>query len=92
MKISQGDIFRRREQLIDYLQQKEQASVIELAEYFNVSTVTIRRDLLFLEKKKMIERFYGGVKLVPVSQQKIDHTLEKVIFQSLRSSINYHHF
>lgn len=77
MKISQGDIFRRREQLIDYLQQKEQASVVELAEYFNVSAVTIRRDLLFLEKKKMIERFYGGVKLVPVSQQKINHTLEK---------------
>lgn len=64
MKTSQGDVFKRREKLIEYLHETEQASVTDLAEFFKVSPVTIRRDLLFLEKKKMIERFYGGVKLL----------------------------
>ncbi|MTD40232.1 DeoR family transcriptional regulator [Erwinia sp. CPCC 100877] len=64
MKISQGDVFRRRENLIEKLKEQERLSVNELAAYFKVSAVTIRRDLLFLEKKKMIERYYGGVRLL----------------------------
>lgn len=65
MKTSQGDVFRRREHLLERLKEAEYLTVNELADFFNVSTVTIRRDLLFLEKKKMIERFYGGVRLLP---------------------------
>jgi DeoR/GlpR family transcriptional regulator of sugar metabolism len=64
MKISQGDVFRRREKLIEKLKDQGRLSVKELAAYFKVSAVTIRRDLLFLEKKKMIERYYGGVRLL----------------------------
>ncbi|OTN88922.1 hypothetical protein A5819_001414 [Enterococcus sp. 7E2_DIV0204] len=73
MKTSQGDVFRRRENIIEQLLQEQQLTVKELATLFNVSAVTIRRDLLFLEKKKMIERFYGGVKLIqtPLSVQRI---------------------
>ncbi|WP_207695955.1 hypothetical protein DOK67_0001109 [Enterococcus sp. DIV0212c] len=70
MKISQGDIFRRRERLIELLNEGQSLTVNELALFFNVSAVTIRRDLLFLEKKKMIERFYGGVRLIPVQPLK----------------------
>jgi DeoR family transcriptional regulator of aga operon len=74
MKTSQGDVFRRRENLIEKLKEQERLSVNELALYFKVSTVTIRRDLLFLEKKKMIERYYGGVKLVATQLSKAnDH-------------------
>jgi DeoR family transcriptional regulator of aga operon len=80
MKISQGDVFRRREQLIERLHQKEHLTVSELADYFNVSAVTIRRDLLFLEKKKMIERFYGGVKLVSSQQVSRTEKVEKSSF------------
>ena len=73
MKTSQVDVFRRRENIIEQLLQEQQLTVKELATFFNVSAVTIRRDLLFLEKKKMIERFYGGVKLIqtPLSVQRI---------------------
>ncbi|WP_429951267.1 DeoR family transcriptional regulator [Enterococcus sp. AZ101] len=65
MKTSQGDVFRRRENLLEQLKEAEYLTINELADFFNVSTVTIRRDLLFLEKKKMIERLYGGVRLLP---------------------------
>lgn len=74
MKASQGDVFKRREKLLEYLHETEQASVKELATFFKVSSVTIRRDLLFLEKKRMIERFYGGVKLL-VNQPRVPVSL-----------------
>lgn len=62
MKKSQGDIFQRREKILALLKHNEK-TVQSLAEYFHVSPVTIRRDLLFLEKKGLIERYYGGVRL-----------------------------
>lgn len=80
MKISQGDVFRRRENLIRRLRESDSLTVKELAKFFNVSAVTIRRDLLFLEKKKMIERFYGGVKLIPTNELKQPVQLEKITF------------
>lgn len=64
MKASQGDVFRRREQLIELLRRQGSCTINDLAASFKVSAVTIRRDLLFLEKKKMVERYYGGVRLV----------------------------
>lgn len=63
MKTSQGSVYRRREAVIQFIAQREQATVSELAAFFHVSLVTIRRDLLFLEKKRLIERFYGGVRI-----------------------------
>ncbi|EOL50734.1 DeoR/GlpR family DNA-binding transcription regulator [Enterococcus caccae] len=80
MKTSQGDVFRRRENLIEQLKQKEHLTVRELAKFFNVSAVTIRRDLLFLEKKKMIERFYGGVRLIEKQTLSQQPLLEKKVF------------
>lgn len=64
MKTSQGDVFRRRENLIRLLKENDALSVHQLATHFKVAPVTIRRDLLFLEKKKMIHRFYGGAQLI----------------------------
>ncbi|MEI5990297.1 DeoR family transcriptional regulator [Enterococcus crotali] len=80
MKTSQGDVFRRRENLIEYLKHSESLTVNELALFFNVSAVTIRRDLLFLEKKKMIERFYGGVRLLPDHELKHSAKQEETVF------------
>ena len=46
----------------EYIINKGDASVEELAKKFNVSEVTIRRDLSKLEKKGIISKYYGGVK------------------------------
>ncbi|MEI5994125.1 DeoR/GlpR family DNA-binding transcription regulator [Candidatus Enterococcus mansonii] len=80
MKISQGDVFRRREQLIERLKESERLTVTELANFFNVSAVTIRRDLLFLEKKKMIERFYGGARLLHKKKTISHSTFKEITF------------
>ena len=61
----------RKELIIDYMQKhNETASVAELCEYFQVSDMTIRRDLQALEKAQKLIRHHGGATLVqaPTSQ------------------------
>lgn len=52
---------KKREHLVaDYLRRKKSATVSELAKQFDVSEVTIRKDLNQLEKENLIERSFGG--------------------------------
>ncbi len=78
MKATQGSVFRRREALITYLDKYDYGTVSELADRFQVSEVTIRRDLLFLEKKQLIERYYGGVKRIKKSEKRESQQLGSV--------------
>jgi len=50
----------RREQILQELMQKPFASVSDLAQTFQCSQMTIRRDLERLESEGMIERSHGG--------------------------------
>jgi|SRR5699024_2101000 len=64
MKSSQGVIFNRREKIFHILKTHKQILVKELAEKMEVSEITIRRDLKYFENQALIERFYGGAKLI----------------------------
>ncbi len=50
--------------ILQHIQQNFSASIIELSEKFNVSSMTIRRDLDELEKNKLVVRVHGGA-IVP---------------------------
>lgn len=50
----------RREQIVEMARQNNTVKVDELAQRFTVSTVTIRNDLNYLERKGCIVRCYGG--------------------------------
>ena len=50
----------RREQMLSLIRQRGKIRVEELAELFNVSLMTVRRDLQALEEQGRIGRFYGG--------------------------------
>ena len=50
----------RQSRILQYIQQNYNASIIELSDHFNVSSMTIRRDLDALEKSKLIVRVHGG--------------------------------
>lgn len=50
----------RQKAIQQYLAKKGNASVAELFKMFNVSEMTIRRDLKDLEKKGVLRRTYGG--------------------------------
>lgn len=52
----------RRSGIVRLLQERGEVTVEELAERFDTSLMTIRRDLQFLEERQLIERFYGGAR------------------------------
>ena len=51
---------KRQEKIIQYLSEVKFAKVEQMAELFEVSVETIRRDLLELEKDSSIKRIRGG--------------------------------
>jgi DeoR family transcriptional regulator of aga operon len=59
-------INRRQEDILKELTQKGYVSVVDLCETLNVSTVTIRKDLNFLENEKLLHRTHGGASKQPI--------------------------
>jgi DeoR family fructose operon transcriptional repressor len=50
----------RKQQILQYIEKQDRASVGELSEAFQVSEVTIRRDLKELEQEGLLRRTHGG--------------------------------
>lgn len=51
----------RQKRLLEVVKDRSAISVRELCDYLQVSDATVRRDLTFLEKKKLLSRTHGGV-------------------------------
>lgn len=64
MKRERALVESRRSKLIDTLKSNGHVKVSDLAVEFNVSPLTIRRDLQYLEDNKKLERFYGGAAII----------------------------
>lgn len=80
MKRERAYVEGRRHQVLDMLQRNPQIRVDELAKRLDVSVVTIRRDLQFLEEKKQITRFYGGAR---VSKEAAGYMDDVTIYRDL---------
>lgn len=72
MKRERTYVEGRRKQILELLQENPQIRVDEIAEQLEVSVVTIRRDLQWLEDEKQVTRFYGGAKVTEASKGKVD--------------------
>lgn len=76
-------ISERREQLVLWLAQHRYASVPQLANNFQVSEMTIRRDLTALQDMGLVERTRGGVEIAhsaqepPFSVKRLLYAIEK---------------
>ena len=55
------DITQRREKLKEYILRKKDVPVSELAALVDVSNVTLRNDLIYLERKGICKRLFGKV-------------------------------
>ena len=64
MKRSKAYVNNRRDQIVAILEKDGKANVSDLAERFGVSPLTIRRDLDYLEERKILSREYGTAKLL----------------------------
>ena len=62
MKQSRTAILQRREQILDRLLQEGEVQVSELCCRFNMSEITIRRDLQEMEQRGLLQRFHGGAR------------------------------
>lgn len=60
MKRPRSSVDERRLEILKRIQEKDEIKVEELAEEFDLSLMTVRRDLQFLESRQLITRFYGG--------------------------------
>lgn len=64
MKNSVKSVTHRRQQILNKLIESPTLSPDDLASVFNVSAITIRRDLQFLEEHNRIQRHYGGATVI----------------------------
>lgn len=62
MKTSRSIVNSRREKILEAVRKGGDVSVARLSEQLQVSPLTIRRDLQYLEDHKLLERFYGGAR------------------------------
>lgn len=53
----------RQQQIVGWLREIQASTVLDLADHFQVSDETIRRDLKSLAEGGIVERFHGGVRL-----------------------------
>jgi DeoR/GlpR family transcriptional regulator of sugar metabolism len=64
MKNSNDIVYNRRKQIYDILRADGEVHINMVSKSFGVSPLTIRRDLDHFEERGLIERFYGGARLV----------------------------
>lgn len=64
MKNSKSIVFKRQQDLLQYLQEKKEIDIESAAAYLRVSATTVRRDLMMFEKQRLISRFHGGARLL----------------------------
>lgn len=63
MRRSNADVAKRRNALIAHLEDCKRATILELASLFDVSQLTIRRDVDYLEKQGVLSRDRGQIEL-----------------------------
>lgn len=64
MKKEKQYVDNRRQQIMHILHEDGEVRVENLADHLNISLLTVRRDLQYLEEQNQLVRFYGGAKLV----------------------------
>lgn len=89
MKVSKKEVDERRKKVMKVIQNEQKANVIELAERFQVSTLTIRRDLQFWEEKGAIIRNYGGAYLIQEFVENDEYDRERYMRAIAKRAASY---
>lgn len=75
MKREQAYVDNRRNQILEKLKRDSQVKVEELANELDCSFITIRRDLQYLEDRKLLMRVYGGAIAIETEKSKEEELL-----------------
>lgn len=74
----------RKQVILDMLKRDKQIYVSDLSQVFDVSSVTIRKDLQSLEEQGLLKRIHGGATTPSDSKTSVESTLEEL--QHLRTT------
>ena len=79
----------RRNKIIEFIKINKTISLVELINEFNVSEITIRRDLSLLEKRGLIDKIYGGATKKPeqISEIRYLRQLSKMVNEKRRIAV-----
>ena len=81
--MKRAEIEKRRKLISEYIQANGSLSTDDACRMFHVSDETIRKDFLFLEKLKIVDKYYGGARLhksditKPYTQRQDEHYFAK---------------
>lgn len=64
MKRDRKSVDERQNRILQMIREQGEVKVEDLAKTFDISLMTVRRDLQYLEEQKLISRFYGGATVV----------------------------
>lgn len=78
---------QRIEVILSKVKEKGIVSTLELTEELNVTEMTIRRDLKYLEDKKLLIRIHGGAKSIKKIQQEKLYDDRKVKYMKEKEHI-----
>ncbi|MBD7910816.1 MULTISPECIES: DeoR/GlpR family DNA-binding transcription regulator [Clostridium] len=88
MKNSNSLVSKRQQLILQYLKDNETVKIDDLSKKLGVSPITIRRDLQLFEQNGIVEKFYGGAKLISKElddDPSFNHSTEEYL--SLKHSI-----
>lgn len=69
----------RFKKIISTVNSNKRISLLQLEKLLNVSRITIQRDLVELENRKLLRRFHGGAMSLEYSEDLYDHDLKKSV-------------
>lgn len=89
MKVSKSIVNARRNEIMKMIQENNYIKVEDLAEKYNVSTVTIRRDLQYWEDRGAIIRNYGGAALIQAFVDDSNYENERYLHAIAKRAAQY---
>ena len=69
----------RQKSIVDWVQKNGYASIERMAEQFDVSAQTIRRDVIELSERRILQRHHGGASL-PAGFDSLDYNIRCLKF------------
>jgi len=78
---------KRQKRISELLQRGGHVRVSELSEFLDVSEITIRRDLIAMEKKNQIERTHGGAIITSKMNKESDYSSRSKLETETKDSI-----
>ena len=85
-QMKRQEIENRRRQIIEHIQRKGSLSTEYASRLFHVSDETIRKDFAYLEKMQIVEKFYGGARLLN-QRDNLPYTIREDIHYDAKRSI-----